>query len=153
MTQRTVREEELMIEVERLRAWLYKIQNEASKETKCDVIEWLAEQSLVRSHCAAQPDWGHTEDWAPLGVWPPANVMRHGVDMSTSEAFDALKSAIQADDDYAWSWHCNVAMPFVDEGGSHEQANRAAARFMRTCFNMDVTKFDQWNLCGIETGD
>ena len=64
--------------------------------------------------------------------------------MNTSEAFDVLKAAIQADDDYAWAWHCNVAMPFVDEGGTHEHANRAAARFMQTCFEVDVTTFGQW---------
>ena len=69
---RTAREEELMIEVERLRAWLYKIQQEAYKETNVVVIEWLAGQSLIRSHCAAHPDWGATEDWATLGIWPPA---------------------------------------------------------------------------------
>jgi hypothetical protein len=69
--QRTSREEELMIEVERLRAWLYKIKNEAWKETRHAVIEWLAEQSLVRSHCVTYPDWGTTENWARLGVWPP----------------------------------------------------------------------------------
>ena len=69
---RTAREEELMIEVERLRAWLYKIKNEAFKETKHAVIEWLAEQSLVRANCATHPDWGSTESWAKLGVWPPA---------------------------------------------------------------------------------
>ena len=68
---RTTREEELMIEIERLRAWLYKIKNEAFKETRHSVIEWLAEQSLVYSHCVCQPDWSATEDWAKLGVWPP----------------------------------------------------------------------------------
>jgi len=57
---------------------------------------------------------------------------------------DRLTEAIQTDADYAWSWHCNVAMPFADEGGTHEQANRAAARFMRTAFGVDVTQFPQW---------
>lgn len=46
MSNRTAREKELMIEIERLRAWLYKIKGEAWKETKHGVIEWLAEQSL-----------------------------------------------------------------------------------------------------------
>lgn len=64
--------------------------------------------------------------------------------MDIPEVFEALKTAIQADNDYAWTWHCNVAMPFQDEGGSHEQANRAAARFMATAFDVDVTTFDQW---------
>jgi len=60
------------------------------------------------------------------------------------DAMFAMNAAIQADSDYAWSWHCNVAMPFQDEGGTHEQANRAAARFMQTAFGVDVTTFDQW---------
>lgn len=71
MNQRTAREEELMIEVERLRAWLHKIRIEAEKETLHAAIEWLAQQSLVWSHCVTHPDWGTTENWAKLGVWPP----------------------------------------------------------------------------------
>ena len=64
--------------------------------------------------------------------------------MNTSEAFEVLKVAIQTDDDYAWSWHCNIAMPFQDEGGTHKQANKAAARCMSLMFEVDVTTFDQW---------
>lgn len=64
--------------------------------------------------------------------------------MDTKEAFEALKKAIQEDHSYAWSWHCNVAMPFQDEGGNHEQANRAAARFMQMLFDLDVTTFKEW---------
>lgn len=60
------------------------------------------------------------------------------------EAFESLKKAIQTDSSYAWSWHCNVAMSFEDEVGNHEQANRAAARFMRTTFDVDVTTFAEW---------
>jgi len=74
MCERTAYQEELMIEVERLRAWLHKIENEAWKETKHAVIELLAEQALVRSHCVTHPNWGHTEDWAKLGVWPPVRI-------------------------------------------------------------------------------
>jgi len=64
--------------------------------------------------------------------------------ISTSESYEILKKAIQDDDDYAWSWHCNIAVPFMDEGGTHEMANRAAARCMRTMFGVDVSLFDQW---------
>jgi hypothetical protein len=64
--------------------------------------------------------------------------------MDAIEAFDSLKAEIQKDREYAWSWHCNVAMHFQDEGGGHEQANRAAARFMQNCFQVHVTNFDQW---------
>ncbi len=71
---RTATEEELMIEVERLRAWLKKIQVEAYKEKKPAVLEWLAEQALIRSHCVTHPGWKVNEDWAKLGVWPPVSV-------------------------------------------------------------------------------
>ncbi len=74
MSRRTAREEELMIEIERLRAWIYKIKNEAFKETKHTIIGWLAEQSLVRSHCVTHPDWGSNENWAKLGLWPPIKI-------------------------------------------------------------------------------
>ena len=71
---RMAAEEELMIEVERLRSWLKKIQTEAYKEKKPAVLEWLAEQALIRTHCVTHPDWKVNEDWAKLGVWPPATV-------------------------------------------------------------------------------
>lgn len=64
------REEELQIEIERLRAWLHKIQCEAYKETSLSVIERFADQALVHSNAACHPQWGHTQDWAKLGVWP-----------------------------------------------------------------------------------
>jgi len=60
------------------------------------------------------------------------------------EAFEVLKAAIQRDESYAWSWHCNIAMPYQDEGASHEQGNRAAARAMSTIFGVDVTTFKEW---------
>jgi hypothetical protein len=53
---------------------------------------------------------------------------------------DAMKTvikAMQADPDYAWSWHCNVAMAFVDAGGDSYTANQGAARFMRLLANVD----------------
>ena len=62
-------------------------------------------------------------------------------------AMDVLKKAFEKDPDYAYSWHCNVAMACYDtimrrsEGISHERAheisNDAASAFMRICF--DVT--------------
>jgi hypothetical protein len=53
---------------------------------------------------------------------------------------DAMKTvikAMQADPDYAWSWHCNVAMAFADAGGDPYTANQGAARFMRLLANVD----------------
>ena len=75
MTERSAVEGELMIEVERLKAWIGKIRVEAYKETKPAVIEWLAEQALIHSHCATHPQWKVNEDWAKLGSWPPATIV------------------------------------------------------------------------------
>src|SRR5574343_1152578 len=55
-----------------------------------------------------------------------------------------LTEEIQSDDDYAWSWHCNIAMPIYDEGQTHEAANKAAARVMSCLFSVDVTEFEPW---------
>lgn len=58
--------------------------------------------------------------------------------------FESLRKLLQGDPDYAWSWQCNLAMSVVDEGVSHEVANRAAARFMFSAFGVDVTQLDPW---------
>lgn len=63
-----------------------------------------------------------------------------------SNCLTGLTNAIKKDDDYAWTWHCNIAMPIHDEGISHQQANEAAASIMKHIFNVDVTKSDYWKL-------
>lgn len=60
--------------------------------------------------------------------------------LGTARAFMDLRAALQADPGYAWSWHCNIAMASQDEGMEHGAANRAAARFMHTCFGVDTGK-------------
>jgi hypothetical protein len=41
-------------------------------------------------------------------------------------------------------------MTFIDEAGvDHATANRAAARFMKHCFDIDVREFEQWKALGI----
>lgn len=60
--------------------------------------------------------------------------------MNTKEAFDTLKQAIQEDSEYAWSWHCNIAMMAKDAGASHKVGNDGAARFMQLCFGVDTQK-------------
>ncbi len=56
------------------------------------------------------------------------------------KAFDTLRQATQEDPEYAWAWHCNLAVPFMDEGGSHKAANRAAARIMYNLFHVDTSQ-------------
>lgn len=67
--------------------------------------------------------------------------------MTTKEAMDHLRAALQSDPDYAWGWHCNIAMAAFDEGLDRGAANRAAARFMKNCFGVDTgwrTETDEW---------
>ena len=64
------------------------------------------------------------------------------------EALSALKSAMSADPECAWSWHCYICMPIVDCGAaSHKDANVAAARIMRGLFGVDMensTRYVEW---------
>lgn len=63
---------------------------------------------------------------------------------STAYHFAQLQKALQADEDYAWSWHCNLAMAAVDEGVDHKVANMAASRFMQMCFGIDTSSFEHF---------
>ena len=67
--------------------------------------------------------------------------------MSVSDAVVRLSQAMQANMDLAWSWHSNIAVCALDEGASHEVANRAAARAMKLLFDTDVTKSRYWKNC------
>lgn len=59
--------------------------------------------------------------------------------MSVQTALNEIREAMQADYDFAWSWHCNVAVASQDEGMEHEASNRAAARFMKAAFEVDTS--------------
>ena len=63
---------------------------------------------------------------------------------SIREPLDVIRAQMQVDSDLVWTWHCNIAVAFMDEGGSHKQANEAAARFMLSAFGVDVRLSDQW---------
>lgn len=69
--------------------------------------------------------------------------------------FQLLKLQLTEDNNYAWSWHCNIAMAmndtmdsrgYVDPTSRHVTSNLAAARFMKNAFDIDVTKFPQWSM-------
>jgi hypothetical protein len=72
----------------------------------------------------------------------PVNDTDTKIDITITDAFNRLKKALNDDPDYAWSWHCNIAVAYQDEGGTHQAANRAAARFMRNCFDADANEYD-----------
>lgn len=63
-------------------------------------------------------------------------------------AFNALKQQLHHDAGMAWSWHCNIAMAVVDAGTNtaddHRLGNEGAARFMRLCFDVNTSKFPEY---------
>ncbi len=61
------------------------------------------------------------------------------------KSIETLTGAVQSDPEYAWAWHCNIAMCSVDEGMERAAANRAAARFMKIFFNVDTTESPFWD--------
>ena len=60
--------------------------------------------------------------------------------MNTQKAFFILKKAMKDDPDYAWSWHCNIAVTAQDAGAPYGVANEGAARFMKLCFDVDTKR-------------
>lgn len=60
----------------------------------------------------------------------------------TTEALPRAMTAVTAqmneDFDYAWSWHCNIAMSAVDAGCDHMIANEGAARFLQMLAGVDT---------------
>lgn len=56
------------------------------------------------------------------------------VDIPTAEATSPIKElidAMKADPEYAWGWHCNLAMAMHDSGaGPHQACNKGAALFL-----------------------
>lgn len=56
------------------------------------------------------------------------------------ESMATVTNAIRNDPDYAWSWHCNIAMAAMDEGVNHMAANKLAARFLMILTGVDTTK-------------
>jgi hypothetical protein len=64
----------------------------------------------------------------PLYTTPPA---QQAPVQPVPAAMKTVVEAMQADPDYAWGWHCNIAMAFVDAGGDHYTGNQGAARFMK----------------------
>ena len=55
-------------------------------------------------------------------------------------AMSTLKKAMIKDPDYAWGWHCNIAVMAQDAGVSHKVSNDGAARFMKLAFDVDTAR-------------
>ena len=59
---------------------------------------------------------------------------------TTDVAVKRLSKALRDDLDYAWAWHCNIAMSAYDAGCPHDVANEGAARFMQLLAGVDTRK-------------
>ena len=70
-----------------------------------------------------------------LHKYDPSIVTKH-----VPESMATVSKAIRNDPDYAWSWHCNIAMAAMDEGVDHLTANKLAARFLMILTGVDTTK-------------
>lgn len=67
--------------------------------------------------------------------------------MTTAAAFNTLQEAIKTDAEYAWAWHCNIAVHAADAGCDMLTANLGAARFMDATFGVDTAKSPYWSHC------
>lgn len=57
----------------------------------------------------------------------------------TKQAYEALTKAMREDRAYAYSWHCNIAMPILDGSNgklTHEEANQIAEKLMAHLFGI-----------------
>ncbi|MEN2749317.1 hypothetical protein [Sphingomonas sp. T9W2] len=60
--------------------------------------------------------------------------------MSDKHPIVLLSDVIMADEEYAWAFFCNVAVPIMDAAGvDHKTANQTAAHLMQHLFEYDVT--------------
>lgn len=59
---------------------------------------------------------------------------------------DAVVYALVNDPEYAWSWFCNLKMPYTDAGASWTSASKGAATFLSilTGGELDITKHPYW---------
>lgn len=64
--------------------------------------------------------------------------------VKTLKAMQALSDIMANDNEYAWSWHCNLAMMAVDVGANHKNANIRVSDFMRTAFGVDTSKLKEY---------
>ena len=75
--------------------------------------------------------------WSPEDVFVAA-YREYKENDEIGAAMAVLKAAIKADPDYAWGWHCNIAMAAFDAGCPHGAANEGAARVLQMLFGIDT---------------
>jgi len=61
-----------------------------------------------------------------------------------STVIHELTQIMKSDQDYSWAWLCNISVSAQDEGLNRPAANRAAARFMKLLFDIDMTEHEHF---------
>jgi len=81
--------------------------------------------------------------WSPKDVFERAYVEcadSSALALELASSVSTIRGAMAKDLDYAWSWHCNIAMAAFDAGCPHDVANEGAARFMQLLAGVDTRK-------------
>ncbi len=84
------------------------------------------------------PLQAYFDDWTPRTRHEVEDYARAAIEadrrlraVPVPEAMAVVLKAMKDDPEYAWGWHCNIAMAYVDAGGDHAIGNHGAARFLR----------------------
>lgn len=81
--------------------------------------------------------------WSPKDVFERAYVEcadSSALALELASSVSTIRGAMAKDLDYAWAWHCNIAMAAFDAGCPHDVANEGAARFMQLLAGVDTRK-------------
>lgn len=84
-------------------------------------------------------------DWRPVLAALKGKVVREPQAISIEMASQRLLAAIEEDPEFAWAWHCNLAMPIMDTlKVSSGEANAAAAALMNHLFNVNTAEHEHF---------
>ena len=95
-------------------------------------VAWMSPKRFYRTRAMALINGEQLIE--PLYLYPPATAP----EPSTEVAVGKLCKSLREDLDYAWTWHCNIAMAAFDAGCPHDVANEGAARFMQLLAGVDT---------------
>lgn len=63
----------------------------------------------------------------------------------TVSIFEPIETLIRRDHEYAWAWHCNIAMAIFDSGiVGHHKSNLCAAAVMERLFGVNTEQFEEF---------
>jgi len=92
----------------------------------------------------ANGEWGEESVlYIPIGDTTSVNAL---ADISVGQALNKMTEAFTKDPEFAYTWHCNIAVPVIDiidrQTGiknSHKLSNQIATALMKHLFNVETT--------------